>query len=84
MADDVDPAPLPTSPAETEPTEPGAGPEADGSAAETSPTELSVDPEDDGSTAENEPLPSMADLDRVSSELDDIDARLASLDEQRS
>ncbi len=28
-------------------------------------------------------LPTMADLDRVASELDDIDARLASLDEQR-
>ena len=30
-----------------------------------------------------EPLPTMADLDVVSSELDEIDARLASLDEQR-
>ncbi len=30
-----------------------------------------------------DPLPTMVDLDRVASELDDIDARLASLDEQR-
>lgn len=30
-----------------------------------------------------EPLPTMADLDRVASELDEIDARLAALDEQR-
>ena len=31
----------------------------------------------------DEPLPTMADLDRVASELDDVDARLAALDEQR-
>jgi len=30
-----------------------------------------------------EPLPTMADLDRVASELDDVDARLAALEEQR-
>lgn len=31
----------------------------------------------------DEPLPTMADLDRVASELDAFDARLAALDEQR-
>ncbi len=34
-------------------------------------------------TVAEDPLPTMADLDRVASELDAIDARLAALDEQR-
>lgn len=42
-----------------------------------------VSEEPDDSMEPVEALPTMADLDRVASELDDIDARLAALDEQR-
>lgn len=42
-----------------------------------------AEPPPAGPVESDEPLPTMADLDRVASELDEIDARLAALDEQR-